>query len=123
MHIYATLGILNFVFPMFNQKRLIPNFFSAIETCKQQLSGEYNLQGQLSECSEQTSSVVPVLEEFIPIKRASFDSDGEEQESNKFKIETNLCNKDGEDSNGKKSEWLRSVQLWNQTPDPEVYKH
>ncbi|KAL8518298.1 hypothetical protein ACS0TY_009600 [Phlomoides rotata] len=87
----------------------------AIETCKQQLSGttpEYNYQ---SECSEQVSSVVPVFEEFIPIKRASSDSDGEEQESKKFKIE---CNKDGEDQNCKKSDWLRSVQLWNQTPDP-----
>ncbi|KAH6834484.1 myb-like transcription factor family protein [Perilla frutescens var. hirtella] len=107
----------------------------AIETCKQQLSGtstttEYNLHGQ-SECSEQTSSdddVVPVFEEFIPIKRASSESDGEEQESKKSKIdnnETSDCDNDGKiscsDKSCKKSDWLRSVQLWNQTsdgPDP-----
>ncbi|KAI3452997.1 hypothetical protein Pfo_009660 [Paulownia fortunei] len=95
----------------------------AIEACKQQLSGtttEYNLHGQ-SECSEQTSSDVPVLEEFIPIKRASSHSDGEEQESKKPKNDTNASSKDGKngnDKNSKKSDWLRSVQLWNQTPDP-----
>ncbi|KAL0380738.1 UNVERIFIED_CONTAM: Transcription factor HHO3 [Sesamum angustifolium] len=93
----------------------------AIETCKQQLSGtttECNLHGQ-SECSEQTST--PVFEEFIPIKRASSHSDGEEQESKKPTNESNACNKDGKngnDKNSKKSDWLRSVQLWNQTPDP-----
>ncbi|KAI3467131.1 hypothetical protein Pfo_023794 [Paulownia fortunei] len=92
----------------------------AIETCKQQLSGtttEYNLHGQ-SECSEQTSSDVPVFEEFIPIKRASSHSDGEEQESKMPKNETSASNKDGKngnDKNSKKSDWLRSVQLWNQT--------
>ncbi|KAL7149316.1 hypothetical protein ABFS83_05G031300 [Erythranthe nasuta] len=87
----------------------------AIEACKQQLHG------QLSECSEQTSSdVVPVLEEFIPIKRAfsscHSDDEEEEQESKKLKNDDDVCNND--DSNNKKSDWLRSVQLWNnQTPD------
>ncbi|KAL0372585.1 UNVERIFIED_CONTAM: Transcription factor HHO3 [Sesamum calycinum] len=96
----------------------------AIEACKQQLSGtssEYNLHGQ-SECSEQTSSDVPVFEEFIPIKRASSQSDGEEQESSKKpKNDSDISNKDGKncnDKNSKKSDWLRSVQLWNQTSDP-----
>ncbi|KAL0446914.1 UNVERIFIED_CONTAM: Transcription factor HHO3 [Sesamum latifolium] len=97
----------------------------AIETCKQQLSGtssEYNLHGQ-SECSEQTSSDVPVFEEFIPIKRASSQSDGEEQESSKKpkNDSDDVSNKDGKncnDKNSKKSDWLRSVQLWNQTSDP-----
>ncbi|PIN23693.1 hypothetical protein CDL12_03586 [Handroanthus impetiginosus] len=93
----------------------------AIETCKQQLSGtttEYNINGQ-SECSEQTSSDdVPVFEEFIPLKRASSDSDGEEQDSKKPKNESNKDGKDNNEKNSKKSDWLRSVQLWNQTPDP-----
>ncbi|KAG8366574.1 hypothetical protein BUALT_Bualt17G0094100 [Buddleja alternifolia] len=99
----------------------------AIEACKQQLSGtcsENNLHGQ-SECnSEQTSSDVPVLEEFIPIKRASSESDGEEQEScKKPKNDTNYANKSdvniiANDKNSKKSDWLRSAQLWNQSPDP-----
>ena len=83
--------------------------FAAIETCRQQLSEtttDHNLHGQ-SDCSEHTSS--HVFEEFIPMKRASPDSDGEEEEEE-------------EDSKNnesvKKSDWLRSVQLWNQTPDP-----
>ncbi|XP_057765721.1 transcription factor HHO3-like [Salvia miltiorrhiza] len=91
----------------------------AIETCRQQLSGtttDHNLHGQ-SECSEQTSNHVPVFEEFMPIKRASPDSDGEEHESNKSKInQTSDSNNDAKIC--KKSDWLRSVQLWNQTPDP-----
>ncbi|XP_057810131.1 transcription factor HHO2-like [Salvia miltiorrhiza] len=84
----------------------------AIEACKQQLSGtttEYNLNGQ-SECSEQTSSDAPVLEEFIPLKRAS---DGEEQESKKPEHDSTI----NIAKNCQKSDWLRSVQLWNQTPD------
>ncbi|KAK6133862.1 hypothetical protein DH2020_032412 [Rehmannia glutinosa] len=86
----------------------------AIEACKQQLSGtttEYNLNGQ-SECSEQTSS--PVLEEFIPIKRDSSHSGDEEEEEESKKPD----GKNSNDKNMKKSDWLRSVQLWNQTPDP-----
>ncbi|XP_073135362.1 transcription factor HHO3-like [Henckelia pumila] len=95
----------------------------AIETCKQQLSGtttEYNLRGQ-SECSEQTSR--PVFEEFIPLKRASFHPYGEEEEEESrgelikdgddFQTEKN-----GNENNSKKSDWLRYVQLWNETPDP-----
>ncbi|KAL3824069.1 hypothetical protein ACJIZ3_020098 [Penstemon smallii] len=82
----------------------------AIETCKQQLSGkttEFNLNGGQSECSEQTSNdVVPVFEEFIPIKKNDVS-----------------CNKDGKingiihNKNLKKSDWLKTAQLWNQTPD------
>ncbi|XP_022882001.1 transcription factor HHO3-like [Olea europaea var. sylvestris] len=88
----------------------------AIEACKQQLSGtstEYNLHGQ-SECSEQTSTEGPVLEEFIPIKR---DTDDEEQH---YKKPKNYTNVNGSEKSSKKSDWLRSVQLWNQTPDPPL---
>lgn len=85
--------------------------FAAIETCRRELSGtttEY-MHGQ-SECSEQTSSDAPVLEEFIPLKRTSSEDDNDEQHSH-----------DPADSNSMdkiKSDWLRSVQLWNQSPDP-----
>ncbi|KAG4908159.1 hypothetical protein AAZX31_20G173500 [Glycine max] len=91
----------------------------AIETCKQQLSGttsEYNLNGH-SECSEQTTSTEgPVLEEFIPIKkRASSSSpccdEDDEQHSHKQRV-----SKENNNSDKRKSDWLRSVQLWN--PDP-----
>ncbi|KAG6426142.1 hypothetical protein SASPL_110358 [Salvia splendens] len=79
----------------------------AIETCRQQQLSEtttdHNLHGQ-SDCSEHTSS--HVFKEFIPMKMGvSPDSDGEEEDSKKSKI-------------NEKSDWLRSVQLWNQTPDP-----
>ncbi|CAL0315310.1 unnamed protein product [Lupinus luteus] len=86
----------------------------AIIACKQQLSGtmaEYNLNDQL-ECSEQTSTEEgPVFEEFMPIKKRSSpdyydddDDDDEQQHSHKILKDST------------KSDWLRSVQLWN--PDP-----
>ena len=60
----------------------------------------------------------PVLEEFIPMKkRASLDcdenDDEDEQHSHKSKI-----SKENKNNDKKKSDWLRSVQLWN--PDPTV---
>ncbi|CAL0299749.1 unnamed protein product [Lupinus luteus] len=90
----------------------------AIDACRQQLSGtttEYNLNVQ-SECSGQTTSMEgPVLEEFIPIKkRASSDCDDEdEQYSHKSKVSKDT-NKNNTDK--RKSDWLRSVQLWNPNP-------
>lgn len=97
----------------------------AIETYKQQLSGtttEYNLNAQSTECSddEHTSSDVPVLEEFIPLKR-TFSHEDEDEESHKLKSfnNNNTSNStSSKDTKNKKSDWLRSVQLWNQTSDP-----
>ncbi|KAK6116365.1 hypothetical protein DH2020_049827 [Rehmannia glutinosa] len=83
-----------------------------LELVTQGTTTEYNLNGQ-SECSEQTSS--PVLEEFIPIKRDSSHSGDEEEEEEESKKPDG---KNNNDKNMKKSDWLRSVQLWNQTPDP-----
>ncbi|KAL5726304.1 hypothetical protein ACHQM5_009357 [Ranunculus cassubicifolius] len=82
----------------------------AIEDCKRQLYSR----GERSECDDeddeqqqqqQTSSEErPVLEEFIPLKRnTSFVQDHQEEKSN--------------EKNGKKLDWLRSVQLWNQNTD------
>ncbi|XP_058091401.1 transcription factor HHO3 [Magnolia sinica] len=56
-----------------------------------------------SEC-EETSNDSPVLEEFIPLKRCS---SSEEEKS-----------KEKDDESGKKPDWLKSVQLWNPSPDP-----
>lgn len=74
-----------------------------------------------SDFSEQTSSEGPVLEEFIPIKRIhSYDEndnengDYREQQSQNERNKTSISNND----HNKKSDWLRSVQLWNQFPDP-----
>ncbi|CAL5396537.1 unnamed protein product [Camellia sinensis] len=67
----------------------------AIEACKQQLSG---------------TTTTLVLEEFIPINRtSSFDQLHKPKDKN---IKNNDIN------SSQKSEWLKSVQLWNQTPDP-----
>ncbi|KAG5532502.1 hypothetical protein RHGRI_026951 [Rhododendron griersonianum] len=96
----------------------------AIESCKQQLSGTTpeRFQGQ-SECSEQTSGEIPVLEEFMPVKRnSSCDDDEEEEEEDDEEEEesekpTKNYNYKSIDKSSKKSDWLKSVQLWNQTPD------
>ncbi|XP_068327412.1 transcription factor HHO3-like [Pyrus communis] len=90
----------------------------AIERCKQQISdttADY-LHGQ-SECSEQTSSEGHVFEEFIPLKRiSSSDSDEDEvRESQEAKDNEKDDKIAGDDR--KKPDWLRSVQLWNTTPD------
>ncbi|XP_019168488.1 PREDICTED: myb family transcription factor EFM-like [Ipomoea nil] len=97
----------------------------AIESYKQQLSGtttEYNLNGQ-SECSEQTTSAAPVLEQFIPMKSAQEDDDEDyEEQSRKSDNDDDdhddCVNKNNDNNNSEKSDWLRSVQLWNQFPDP-----
>ncbi|GAB4828902.1 transcription factor [Ancistrocladus abbreviatus] len=91
----------------------------ALEACRQQLSGTTTecLNGQ-SECSEQTTSGGPIFEEFIPLKRASSITDEEELESH----EPIITETQNIDKSGKKSDWLRSVQLWNQNPDPPTPK-
>ncbi|XWS69806.1 hypothetical protein CRYUN_Cryun04dG0210000 [Craigia yunnanensis] len=101
----------------------------AIESCKKEISGgstttDY-MQGQ-SECSEQISSDGPVLEEFIPIKRSyNCSEEDDEQESHKSKdLDNNSKEKNvpAAAADKKKSDWLRSVQLWNnnQSPDPPL---
>lgn len=98
---------------------------AAIDACRRELSGtttEY-MHGQ-SECSEQTSSDGPILEEFIPLKRSPSgddnDNDNDERHSNKPAAATTTNNNREKEKNSdkKKSDWLRSVQLWNQSPDP-----
>nr|GMD06165.1 transcription factor HHO3-like [Ipomoea batatas] len=93
----------------------------AIESYKQQLSGtttEYNLNGQ-SECSEQTTSAAPVLEQFIPMKSAQEDDEEDyEEQSHKSDNDNDDDHGDYVNNNSEKSDWLRSVQLWNQFPDP-----
>ncbi|KAL8229934.1 hypothetical protein R6Q57_014834 [Mikania cordata] len=104
----------------------------AIEGCRQQISGTMSgcINGQ-SECSEQTTSDGPVLEEFIPLKRISSADDHEEDEheheekqkqkqdlNHKSKIISCKLNKSSSSSSSKKLDWLRSAQLSIQTPDP-----
>lgn len=72
------------------------------------LRSKHNLKGQ-SECSGQTSSEGPVLEEFIPIKRREDDED--EQHSHHHHPAIN-------NSDETKLDWLRSVQLWNIPQSP-----
>ncbi|GAV59162.1 Myb_DNA-binding domain-containing protein, partial [Cephalotus follicularis] len=88
----------------------------AIEACKRELSStttECNMQGQTHlESLEDTSSEGPVLEEFIPLKRNQLD------EPSSPSHKQHKSNSGGISDNKKKSDWLRSVQLWNQSPDP-----
>lgn len=77
----------------------------AIESCRQQLSGVS------TDSSEHTSSDGPVLEEFIPINKPSVNSHFEIEEDEQSKPEKIELGR---------SDWLKSAQLWNQSPDPPV---
>ncbi|XP_010556381.1 PREDICTED: myb family transcription factor EFM-like [Tarenaya hassleriana] len=92
----------------------------AIEACKRETSDTMeNMNGQ-SECSEQSTGDCGglVLEEFIPIKpsfsSAHDDDDDEEEEEDEAEEEEDSDEHD--DDKNPKSDWLKSVQLWNQ-PD------
>ncbi|XP_074309438.1 transcription factor HHO2 [Silene latifolia] len=93
----------------------------AIEACRRQLSGTSTTTECLNEFSEQTTSNGPILEEFIPMIKSHSDDDGDEHECDKPQtdiINLNISTNDNMiDNSGKKSDWLRSVQLWNQTLD------
>lgn len=77
------------------------------------------LQGQ-SECSGQTSSEGHVLEEFIPMKRTSSSDNEEEDDDEQQSPKPKTSEKDKNNGDKKKSDWMRSVQLWNPTPDPPL---
>ncbi|XP_010554240.1 PREDICTED: myb family transcription factor EFM-like isoform X2 [Tarenaya hassleriana] len=82
-----------------------------IEACKREMSGTAaadNMNSQW-ECSEQTNGEYgrPILEEFMPIKRSS---SGDEHGSHRSNGRT--------DDSDTKSDWLKSVQLWNQPDQP-----
>ncbi|KAI4386460.1 hypothetical protein MLD38_004391 [Melastoma candidum] len=93
----------------------------AIENYRQQLSGTTTecVHGGHSECSEQTW---PVLEEFIPIKRpcSGSDCDNDDETDQDSGHEPSGVNGGpvaaaASNDNKRKSDWLRSAQLWNQT--------
>ncbi|GMY18308.1 transcription factor HHO3-like [Fagus crenata] len=90
----------------------------AIDACRQQMSGtttENNMHGQSDSSEQTTSNEVPVLEEFIPMKRSSASSDDDEEEHSHQPTTEKISN-----DNKKKSDWLRSVQLWNSPSDPPL---
>ncbi|CAH8372101.1 unnamed protein product [Eruca vesicaria subsp. sativa] len=93
----------------------------AIERCRRDITetATDNVYGQ-SECSEQTTGqCTPVLEQFLTIKDASTSNDDVEEE---FEDEHGNHDPDKDsDDNNMKSDWLKSVQLWNQ-PDPLLPK-
>ncbi|KAL0693135.1 hypothetical protein Bca4012_060315 [Brassica carinata] len=95
----------------------------AIETYKKEISGGTmeNLFGQ-SECSEQTTGECGgILDLFRPIKHSSTSLEEEEEEIDiDDEHESNETGIDLDDKN-MKSEWLKSVQLWNQ-PDSALSK-
>ncbi|WCJ26125.1 myb-like transcription factor family protein [Euphorbia peplus] len=104
----------------------------AIEASKKEISGtttEY-VPAQSEECSEQTHSSEEtrpmVLEEFMPIKRTNSSShndnendDDEDEEDDDEELHSHKrINKEKQNDHKKKSEWLKSVQLWsNQSSD------
>ncbi|CAN0870557.1 Transcription factor HHO3 [Linum grandiflorum] len=82
----------------------------AIEACRRELSGT-TTEHDVPDCSEQTSGECPVTEEFIPIKPNSSSYDDEEENGSDCDKKRPLKR------TRSKSDWLRSVQLWNQPPD------
>ncbi|XP_076910920.1 transcription factor HHO2-like [Bidens hawaiensis] len=89
----------------------------AIEGCRRQLSGTTSdyLNGQ-SDCSEQTSSDGPVLEQFIPIKRNEKEKENKDyvdEVDEDCQVHQELINNNNNIS--KKSDWLKSAQLSIQT--------
>ncbi|XP_031478311.1 transcription factor HHO3-like [Nymphaea colorata] len=88
----------------------------AIEACRQQLEAEIG--GAGSDC-EETSSEGPVLEEFIPLKK---DSEDTQKENCREETKEDGCGDTSEKD--EKPDWLRSVQLWSQdaesTPKEDV---
>lgn len=74
-----------------------------------------------SECSEQTTGqCTPVLEQFLTIKDSSTSNEEEVEEELEDEQGNHDPENDSEDKN-MKSDWLKSVQLWNQ-PDPLLPK-
>ncbi|EOA36651.1 hypothetical protein CARUB_v10011925mg [Capsella rubella] len=95
----------------------------AIEACKREIPEmtTENVYGQ-PECSEQTTGECgPVLEQFLTIKDSS--TSNEEEDEELMDDEHGNHDPDITDSEDKntKSDWLKSVQLWNQ-PDPLLPK-
>lgn len=59
------------------------------------------------------------MEQFIPMKSAQEDDEEDyEEQSHKSDNDNDDDHHDYVDNNSEKSDWLRSVQLWNQFPDP-----
>jgi len=79
-----------------------------------------NMYGQ-PECSEQTTGECgPVLEQFLTIKDSSTSNEEEDEEFDDEHGNHDPDN-DSEDKNTK-SDWLKSVQLWNQPDHPLLPK-
>ncbi|AAG09552.1 Transcription factor HRS1 [Arabidopsis thaliana] len=94
----------------------------AIEACKRELPEmtTENMYGQ-PECSEQTTGECgPVLEQFLTIKDSSTSNEEEDEEFDDEHGNHDPDN-DSEDKNTK-SDWLKSVQLWNQPDHPLLPK-
>ncbi|KAK4779740.1 hypothetical protein SAY87_015846 [Trapa incisa] len=99
----------------------------AIEMCKYQLSGtSYSMEDSselvLSECLEKSSAEEwggAVLEEFIPIKRRTSSTDNHTDHDHNDDSDEQLDSQNDVDDQRMKSTWLKSVQLWNHSPDAD----
>ncbi|KAJ4770291.1 Myb family transcription factor-like [Rhynchospora pubera] len=96
-----------------DERRKIQVFQRELPLCLELVSQAIeNVKNQMeSMVSEETASDGPVLEEFIPLKPSLSSSSGEESAH-----EVKKCA--SMEMSEKKADWLQSVQLWNQHPDP-----
>uniref|UniRef100_A0A1D1XFE1 Two-component response regulator ARR1 n=1 Tax=Anthurium amnicola TaxID=1678845 RepID=A0A1D1XFE1_9ARAE len=82
-----------------------------IESCRQHMAPGSG-HSEIDEGETSSESGVPVLEEFIPIKRSSSSEACEDDDSHSSSKQKQL------EEPKKRHDWLRSVQLWNEHPDP-----
>lgn len=74
-----------------------------------------NVKNQIENmASEETTSDGPVLEEFISLKPCLSSSSEEESAHDEVKKGVSM------EISEKKTDWLQSVQLWNQDPDSSL---
>ncbi|KAJ1690723.1 hypothetical protein LUZ63_014878 [Rhynchospora breviuscula] len=97
-----------------DERRKIQVFQRELPLCLELVSQAIeNVKNQMeSMVSEETASDGPVLEEFIPLKPSLSSSSDEESAHEEVKKCARM------EISEKKADWLQSVQLWNQHPDP-----
>ncbi|KAJ3692361.1 hypothetical protein LUZ60_012711 [Juncus effusus] len=99
-----------------DERKKIQVFQRELPLCLQLVSQTIeNVRSQIESMAseEETVSDGPVLEEFIPLKPSLSSTSDEDQSAHEVKKDVNLVER-----SEMKTDWMQSVQLWNQAPDP-----
>lgn len=89
----------------------------AIKACKQQVCSREHLEEELSESDEQIVSrkLGPIVGDFFPISPNTTSSDEDQSHSHHQNNTSNNFSNEKSSAN-RKSDWLKTAQLWNQHP-------